>query len=104
MMDSKFPLCSERFLKAGVMEGGTWRKTGAGAPQGGSMGPALANVCLQCAAGKRSAGYFARAAKGHCHMAGCADGVARASDTRKMPADAAGSSRRGLPNLGWIIR
>jgi hypothetical protein len=68
------------------------------------ISPALANACLRCAAGMRLAEYFARAAKGYCHMAGCADDVARASDARRMPASAARSSRKGLPNLGWIIR
>jgi RNA-directed DNA polymerase len=36
----------ERFLKAGVMEGGVWHPTTVGTPQGGVLSPLLANIAL----------------------------------------------------------
>jgi group II intron reverse transcriptase/maturase len=39
----------KRWLKAGVLEDGTWRETEEGTPQGGSISPLLANIYLHYA-------------------------------------------------------
>lgn len=44
--DRKFLRLIERFLKAGVMEGGVYQETEQGTPQGGILSPILSNIFL----------------------------------------------------------
>ncbi|MDR1542296.1 MAG: hypothetical protein LBU32_30835 [Clostridiales bacterium] len=46
--DENLLRCIKRFLKAGIMEAGSFTETGSGVPQGGLCSPVMANVYLHC--------------------------------------------------------
>jgi len=71
--DPNFPRIVRRFLKAGIMEDGTFTASDAGAPQGGLVSPVLSNIYLHYVLDLWFEKRFAVRCAGNAHLIRYAD-------------------------------
>lgn len=72
-----------QFLKAGIMEQGSWRASETGTPQGGVVSPVLANIYLHFIVDLWVEREFMRKAKGHVQLIRYADDFVLACENKQ---------------------